>query len=470
MSEAVSTPSRSGREAGLQAPTISTSVAWFTEHFWVVDVARAFLSIALGVIVLSELAPERKLTSLVFFGLGLYLLADGVMDIIASWVALRRRDPERSRFVSGLVSAVVGAGTLIAGQSMVVLILAAFGLRLCVYGLLDIWRSISSLWRRHTQPLGYGERFAWLPGIWRITLGVALIALSPVLYLLAVIYFGAYLLIDGLFSLNSAAQRRSRTGYVWRSEVAGADVEVPVVDPEHPERRRAVVFVRRSGASGLGHVSWAFEWQNGWFNAGSVENVSGAPFVAPDKMGFWTAETLDPVTTMLEKDPPYDEFKIFFVDEPHSVDAWRIVVWVSRIPYAVHGRNCADCAYDVLRSFGLEHMRDPAQKSIPNEWYDSLPGLSYRIADHPVIPLRPDAVTPVNDHLREIPLKPSAHALGHRPSWRAGGGRAIYELRQRLEYINEETLLTLHAAYAAARRVAERVRRRIHDAGERTQA
>jgi hypothetical protein len=43
-------------------------------------------------------------------------------------------------------------------------------------------------------------------------------------------------------------------------------------------------------------------------------------------------------------------------------------------------------------------------------------------------------------------------------------------LRQRLEYINEETLQTLHVAYDAARRVAENARRRSQDMGERTQA
>ncbi len=456
MSEVVSAVAARDDGAGSQA----ASAAWLAAHFWVVDAARAALSLLLGVIVLTELAPSPRLTTVLFAGLGIYLIADGVLDIIAWLMTLRRRNPERARFFSGVVSGAVGAGALIAGQSMVLLILASFGLRLCLHGGQDVWRSISSHWRRLAGDAGQGERYLWLTGVWRISLGLALIALSPVLYLLAVLYVGAYLIVDGLLSLNSAAQRHGRIGYAWRSEVAQASDEAPTLDPEQPAKRRAVVFVRRSGASGLGHVGWAFEWPNGWFNAGSVENARGVPFASPDKMGFWTEQTLTPVATMLAKDPPYDEYKVFFAETPHPAAAWKTTVWISRIPYAVRGRNCADCVYDVLRSFGLERLRDVAQKNIPNEWYDSLPGLSYRVAEHPAIPLRPDATIPADERLRTIPLKPSAHAPAEAPTWRTGGGRARYELRQRFEYINEETLLILRSAYNQARRVAANRRAR----------
>src|SRR5205807_9100785 len=80
--------------------------------------------------------------------------------------------------------------------------------------------------------------------------------------------------------------------------------------------RRAVVFVRRLGANGLGHIGWAFEWNNGWFNTGSVENKTNKPYAKPEEMGFWTAHTLDPIATMHRQHSTYDEYKLFYIAQP----------------------------------------------------------------------------------------------------------------------------------------------------------
>jgi hypothetical protein len=216
---------------------------------------------------------------------------------------------------------------------------------------------------------------------------------------------------------------------------------------------RAVVFVRRSGAMGLGHVGWAFEWKTGWFNAGSVENIAGAARAAPKDMDFWSSHSLDPVACMLAQEIPYDAYKVFTVAEPQPKDAWKAVVWLSRRPYSVVRRNCADCAYDVLRSFGVRTLIDTARVNVPNDWYDWLPGPSYPIGDYQVIPLRPgreDARARLGK--REIKLTIPARIQASPPPWHARGGRVWYELRA-----NIDRLTTIARRFI--RRVRERIRR-----------
>jgi uncharacterized membrane protein HdeD (DUF308 family) len=441
-------------------PAVS-AIPWLERRMWALDAARGYLSTLFGVFVLS--ATRGAVLVAFFVALGVYLMADGVIDLLLSWRALHGRGQERTRWLTGLVSVVAGIGAIVAHESFLLFLIIAFGLRSIVQGGADIWRSVSSLWRRARQPLSAGEPFLWVGGLGRLALGIAIIAVSPLIFVALLLYLGIYLIVDGLVAINGAALKRGQrgAGYVSSASAAPASVVVPLADPERPEALRAVAFVRRSGANGLGHTGWAFEWPNGWFNAGSVENPSGAPFAPVEKMGMWTAHTLEPVATMIRQATPYDEFKLLFVDEPRCIEAWRAAVWVSRTPYSVQRRNCADATYDVLRTYGAEALPDTAQKSIPNEWYDAIPGPSYRIADHPALPIRPHRVAgSIERRARDLPLTISPRAPAKAPAWRALGGRAWYEIRMRLELINEEALQAARVALEWVKRLAQRPRRR----------
>ena len=58
---------------------------------------------------------------------------------------------------------------------------------------------------------------------------------------------------------------------------------------------KAAIFVRRNGASGAGQVGWAFEYGDGKFNVGAVENTAGYFLDGPRQMAFWTQRTDEPV-------------------------------------------------------------------------------------------------------------------------------------------------------------------------------
>lgn len=185
---------------------------------------------------------------------------------------------------------------------------------------------------------------------------------------------------------------------------------------------RAAIFIHRSLAFGAGHVGWAFELRNGMFNVGSVENCAGTPWSLPDRMDFWTVDTFEPVRHMRQRS--YDAFKMLQVDTPNPEDAWQTMMWMSRQPYVVLGRNCLDDVYDVLRAYGVSPLPIPTTQLLPNRWFDSFPGQVYDVKKD-TLPLRGTArvlrhLPMLRDRQREIPVNLAVHA----PTWRAEGTEA----------------------------------------------
>jgi len=133
---------------------------------------------------------------------------------------------------------------------------------------------------------------------------------------------------------------------------------------------RAGAFVRRSGAYGLGHVGWTFEYADGSYCDGSVENPAGTPISAPGDTGFWSQRVTDPDVPMRLRD--YDAFKLFVIDTGASDQADQTVAWIAMQPYLVIFRNCMDDTYDVLRSYGVPDLALPFLEITPNRWFDQL--------------------------------------------------------------------------------------------------
>lgn len=133
---------------------------------------------------------------------------------------------------------------------------------------------------------------------------------------------------------------------------------------------RACVFLRRSGAMGLGHVGWAFEQRDGLFYTGAVENPSGSPVAHPNDIGFWSVKTKDPVGQMRKRS--YDSYKVIGLNGGNHVRAWSKVIQVKKSWYTLLFGNCMDDTYNVLRAYGVHSMPLPAASVTPNNWFDSL--------------------------------------------------------------------------------------------------
>ena len=137
-----------------------------------------------------------------------------------------------------------------------------------------------------------------------------------------------------------------------------------------PLMMRAGAFVRRSGAYGLGHVGWTFQYADGSYCDGSVENPAGTPISAPGDTGFWSQTVADPDVPMRLR--AYDAFKLFVIDTVSSDQADKTVAWIATQPYLVIFRNCMDDTYDVLRSYGVPDLPLPLLEITPNRWFDQL--------------------------------------------------------------------------------------------------
>lgn len=146
---------------------------------------------------------------------------------------------------------------------------------------------------------------------------------------------------------------------------------------------RAIVFVRRTGAKGAGHVGWAFECSDGTFNVGSIENPRHSLRTKPGQMGFWAKSVHDPIAPMRRR--AYTHFKLIDISQADPRYAQGVVAWLSRRPYDLFGHNCMNATYDVLRAFGVGPLPAPAHHWEPNHWFNHVYGREYRIDSQDVI-------------------------------------------------------------------------------------
>jgi len=280
------------------------------------------------------------------------------------------------------------------------------------------------------------EGLTWLFGILLILFGLAIFFgenTRQFTFILFILFIVLYACCDGIYLVIRGLLLRFAPSFVIAKKFAIPE-GIPDVPADLPSTtRRAIVFVRHPGANGLGHIGWAFEWNNGWFNAGSVENQAGKPFVKPEDMGFWSVHTLDPIGAMQKQVITYDEYKVFYVTEPRPKDAWKTVIWESRHPYSVLRHNCNDVAYDILRAYGVTELLDPVEGLVPNDWYDAQPGPSYIILETPAIPIHLHLMSKRELIRREILLTIPPNVQGTPPPWRVNGWRAWYELNYTLD-------------------------------------
>jgi len=387
-------------------------------RLWWMEVIRGFLTITFGLLFI--FIDVRFF----IYALGIYLIIDGSLDMYK--VATGRSAPNRKVLSSlGSISSIVlGLISLVNYVFTIFLLLIIIAVRIiisCVRAIIEA--------RRSRSPFAGA---IWLYSGLLVLSGLVLF-LFPVhrffftrifLRNFIIVYTfcdGFYLLIRGLL-LRFAPAAYTRLTFQMPESL----LEIPL--DLSPTVKRAIVFVRRPGANGLGHIAWAFEWYNGWFNAGSVENATGKPYASPEEMGFWAMHTLDPVAAMQKQSSTYDEYKLLYVSRPRPKEAWRTVVWESRQPYFALRHNCIDVAYDILRAYGNTELLDPAQEHIPNDWYDALPGRSYTIAEHPVIPVQLRKMSQRELVIREIELTIPIHIKGVPPPWRTRGWRAWEEV------------------------------------------
>jgi uncharacterized membrane protein HdeD (DUF308 family) len=265
--------------------------AWMLKSPWVLDVVRGVLSLLFGLALWLSYAQALTIGVL---ALGVYLLIDGLFDILLWYQARLAGERGWSRLWMGVLSVSFALAIFVLNVFAFTIVVIYFGIRMIVHGALDLYYFIAQV----TSAPGLEpdlddhptKRFLWLTGLGLILVGLVTIAVSIFVPFVVAIYLGLYFFFDGITFLFTAAVKAGLLpdrplGPTGQGKTIHGDVTA-----EGPGLR-ALAFVRHSGAMGMGHVGWAFEWPNGWFNCGSVENRSSSAYQPAGKADFWTAHT-----------------------------------------------------------------------------------------------------------------------------------------------------------------------------------
>jgi len=389
------------------------------------EVVRGAVNIIFGIILITHTNFTLRI---LIYTLGIYLLIDGTLDIFK--IATGKRETQRkfTNYLFGIISILLGLISFFSPITTIIVIVVVIAIRIIIRGvkvIIDARRS-----RRKYEGL------TWLFGILLMLFGLAIFVgenTGKFALILFIVFIVLYAFFDGAYLVVRGLLLRFAPSFVIAKKFAIPESIPDLPDDLPPTTRRAIVFVRHPGANGLGHIGWAFEWNNGWFNAGSVENQAGKAFAKSQDMGFWSVHTLDPIGAMQKQILTYDEYKVYYVTEPQPKKAWKTVIWESRQPYSVLRHNCNDVAYDILRAYGTTELLDPVEGLVPNDWYDAQPGPSYIIQETPTIPIHLHLMSKRELVRREILLTIPQHVQGTPPPWRANGWRAWYELNYTLD-------------------------------------
>lgn len=387
------------------------------QRLWWMELARGFITFAFGLLFLNarSFAPR-----LFMYSLGTFLVIDGMLELSD---LLRRKGTSRLKaleYAVGAISIFAGLLSLIFPTFTLFLLAGIISIRL-------VNKSFAEM-RIARRARGLSIFLLWAYSGFLVLLSLFLLLLPQLAITVLLVFLGSYMLVAGLFLLLRGLSLRFRSRSLPASP-SQSPQSFPVLGNDlSPSTRRAIVFIRRAAADGLGHIAWGFEWKNGWFNVGSVENIKSRPFADPEDMDFWSTHTLDPMETIQNHEYPYDEYKLFFVTQPHPKDAWKTVIWESQQPYSFVHHNCCDVTYEILRTYGCTELLDPAKEYIPNDWYDALPGVSYAIVTYPAIPISLHQQSHRVITRREIALAIPTGMQGSPPPWQQHRLRAWEEL------------------------------------------
>lgn len=233
------------------------------------EIARGIITIAFSLLFLTarSFAPR-----LLIYSLGTYLVIDGLLELygVHRRKSVSQYKPTAFDYVGGAMSLLTGLLSL-ALPSLALLLLA---------GIIAVRLIISSFWQLRTarRSRGLYAAFLWIYSSLFVLLSLFLLLFPLLVITFLVVFLGIYMLAAGLFLLLRGLSLRFTFVGLPASIPQAAHAPAGLTDDLPPSTRRAIVFVRRPAANGLGHIAWAFEWMNGWFNVGSVENTTRKPF------------------------------------------------------------------------------------------------------------------------------------------------------------------------------------------------
>ena len=217
------------------------------------------------------------------YALGIYLIFDGTFDIYK--VATGKRASKRkvlSPLGSAFISIVIGLICLVYHVLTIFLLLIIIVARVIISSV----RAMIEAWRSRGPYAGVIWLYGGLLGLSGLV--IFLFPAQALFFKLnfLLVFIIVYALCDGFYLLVRGLLLRFAPAVFTRSTSQAPESLLGIPDDLPPTTRRAIVFVRRMGANGLGHIAWTFEWHNGWFNAGRSRMQRGNLTPGRRRWGF----------------------------------------------------------------------------------------------------------------------------------------------------------------------------------------
>lgn len=136
---------------------------------------------------------------------------------------------------------------------------------------------------------------------------------------------------------------------------------------------KACVFVRVSGAHGLGHTGWGYQSSTSTYTYGATENPSSSMFVeAGGDIGYWKESGSFTAMVNAMKTRGYDEYTCTTVASRQPAAAAAEALVVSGGGYAAATNNCMDHTYRILTAYGVRFPAQPSWNWAPRVWFDKI--------------------------------------------------------------------------------------------------
>jgi uncharacterized membrane protein HdeD (DUF308 family) len=179
--------------------------AWLLRSPWIFDVVRVVFSLLFGLALWFFFDQALTLGAL---ALGVYLLADGVLDI-AGWYQARLTGGRGwSRLLLGLLSVLFALATFVLGILVFIFVVIYVGIRMIVHGAIDLYHFVAQF-TSAPDPEHPSKRFLWLTGLGLIVFGLFTVVFSIFVPFILALYIGRYFLFDGVTYLFTAAIKAS---------------------------------------------------------------------------------------------------------------------------------------------------------------------------------------------------------------------------------------------------------------------
>src|SRR5215471_13362389 len=219
-------------------------------RLWWMEVLRGIVALSFGLLFIT------LHVRFFIYALGIYLIIDGSLDTYKVAKGKRVSNRKVLSYLGSTLSILLGLICFVYYALTVLFILLIIVVRMMISSV----RAIIEARQSKSPYAGLIWLYGGLLGFFVLALIISPSGPLGFKLLLLFYFISISAICDGCYLIGKGLLLRFAPGIFSRS-TSQVQEKIPELPDNLPSTtRRAVVFVRRLGANGLGHIAWAFEW------------------------------------------------------------------------------------------------------------------------------------------------------------------------------------------------------------------